>query len=592
MWRYPAYAALGLLTAALLAAPFWLGSYVLHVLMLAFLAVVLGVSYRLLLLGGQASFCHGAFYGIGGYVTAILALRYQIDVWLLTVPAALAAGFCALVLGAISLRTKGPYFFLMTFGFLMVFDSFVSNAQRLTGGYSGLANIPPPFGIGTQWQFYYVILAVTAAIVGLFAYLERTVFGLQIRAIGQSDQLAEALGVSRARSLIAAFVVGAAAAGLGGTFYASYITFVSPNSFSMWVSINALTYSIVGGFDTLLGPTLGAASVTLVPLAFDWSAELVQTLVAASIVAIMMFFPAGLEGIVRRFAPALLEAGPERTRSAGTPPHSPVQRSSAPEPSPGRQPLLEVRDLRFGFGGIRIADGISLEVAEGEVVGLIGPNGAGKSTIFNLLSGVLRPESGSIRLAGEEIAGRPPAAVARSGLVRTFQSTSVFDGLSVFDNVLVAALRAEAEQRPLGSWRPRTTLGGAYEAAEHCLSLVRLGHLREAKARDLPYGAKKMLGLAMALAARPRMLCLDEPVTGLTGHEVQEFIDTIRRLKSEHDITILLVEHRMPVVMQLCDRVYALYSGHICAEGKPLEVANDETVQRIYLGEAGRKRRA
>jgi len=235
--------------------------------------------------------------------------------------------------------------------------------------------------------------------------------------------------------------------------------------------------------------------------------------------------------------------------------------------------LLELRDVTCAFGGLRALDAVSLDVAEGEIVGLIGPNGAGKTTLLNVVSGVTAPSSGSIRLAGEPVGGRSPEALCRRGVARTFQIPRGFPSLTALDNVRVAA--------EFG--RPRGRRSEAREAARACLELVEFPHPVEMPASRCTAGDLRRLDLARALASDPKLLLLDEIFAGLTPREVHELVGLLHVVHGR-GITVVVVEHLMRVIMQECRRVIVLCSGEKIAEGTPREIAADPRVVESYLG--------
>ena len=234
--------------------------------------------------------------------------------------------------------------------------------------------------------------------------------------------------------------------------------------------------------------------------------------------------------------------------------------------------ILRAEKLERRFGGLVAVADFSFEMHKGEILGLIGPNGAGKSTTFNVLSGFLRPSAGRLWFCGEEITGRSALQISRMGLVRTFQHDSLLAEMTVEDNILVAT----SHQLRLPSER----MARVRETAE----LTGLGDYLHEKAGNLPHGRQRMLSIAIALATRPTLLCLDEPLTGLQGAEVKTALDLFEKIRSELGISILLVEHNMRAVMRICDRILVLNYGRLLAEGGPEEVSRNEAVIEAYLG--------
>ncbi|UCH34253.1 MAG: ABC transporter ATP-binding protein [Armatimonadota bacterium] len=252
-------------------------------------------------------------------------------------------------------------------------------------------------------------------------------------------------------------------------------------------------------------------------------------------------------------------------------------------------PLLELDNCTIHFEGVTAVSGLDLAVQPGELIALIGPNGAGKTTVFNMISGIYRPDAGDLRFAGRSIAGLPPHQVARAGIARTFQNIRLFQDLSVLDNVRVAAYPAAPYPMSRALLRTAAFAKAENKLTAHAMRILRrlgLYDLRKLPARSLPYGQQRRLEIARALATHPRLLMLDEPTAGMNPRETDALMHLIRRVRDEFDLTVLLIEHDMRVVMGICERVVVLDYGVVIAQGPPDVIRKDPGVIEAYLGEA------
>ena len=252
------------------------------------------------------------------------------------------------------------------------------------------------------------------------------------------------------------------------------------------------------------------------------------------------------------------------------------------------KPLLEVKNAGIQFGGLKAVQNLNLKLNQGELVGLIGPNGAGKTTSFNLLTGVYVPTEGDILFNGERINGLQPFKVTRKGISRTFQNIRLFNELSVLDNVKVAYHSLATHSMISSILRLPSHFKGEREMEEKSLEFLRIFKLEKYKdelAKNLPYGQQRRLEIARALAAGPQLLLLDEPAAGMNPQETHDLMNLIGFVREKFDLTILLIEHDMNLVMGVCERIYVLDHGQLLAEGSPEEIRNHPKVIEAYLGE-------
>jgi branched-chain amino acid transport system ATP-binding protein len=250
--------------------------------------------------------------------------------------------------------------------------------------------------------------------------------------------------------------------------------------------------------------------------------------------------------------------------------------------------ILHARRISKHFGGVRAVNDLSVELAPGGIVSIIGPNGAGKTTVFNLISGIYRADTGEVHFQGENIVGRPQHEITRRGIARTFQNIRLFQGLTVLENVMTA-------HDPMACYtlletllllpRKRKEDGAIRDRCRHFLDLVGLDELRDEQPANLPYGLQRKLEIARALAAEPKVLLLDEPAAGLNPSEVRDFIDLVFKLHADHSLSILLIEHRMQVVMEMSEWIYVMNFGKLLAQGKPEDIQRNPDVVKAYIGE-------
>ena len=581
---------------------------------------------------GQINLGHVAFLGLGAYTAGILVTRLS---WGL-VPSLMASSCVGLVLGGLlalpALRLEGPQFALATLSFSALTVIVLNELEALTGGAQGLSLTRPPLlGVPLESRgFYWLCVGVLGLVWITLRNLLGSQWGRAFEALRDSPIATDAMGVGTYRHKVAAFALGSGLGGLAGGLYALNFQYLQPQIFTYDLMVILLLGVVLGGRKSLWGAFLGACVVVLLPnllsdrhlfigLAclglsaagfsalrgllrrtvspFQALAPLAATALLAvggllvkntedwrkAIFALMLFavvvgLPEGIMGLASGLLSSIF-----RVPAAFLPPPAELDLVLPVRPAvPGA--LLEVAELCRYFGGVKAVDGLSFTIQDGTIHGLIGPNGSGKSTLVNVVSGLYSPTSGSIRLRGSKANLVGMVAIARAGIARTFQNLQLFGELTALDNVMVAlngVFRVPLPFIVLGLGRREERRARAQALA--LLALVGLEGQAMERAKDLTYGAQRFLELARALARKPALLILDEPAAGLAHPDVLRLIDIIRRI-NQRGISILLIEHHMDVVAELCHQVTVMDGGRKLAEGSAQAVRRDPKVMEAYLG--------
>ena len=556
---------------------------------IAFATIGISVSF-LTGLAGQLSLGQVAFAAIG----AVVGVRVATETGSLTLgllcggvtgaAVSAAVGLPALRMQCLLLAVATLAFALATFSWLL--------RQDWAFG-AGLSSRPVSvlgFELSNARGFYYVALAVFMVVLAVAAVLRRSSFGRTLVAVRDNEAAARVLQIAPWRLLVKAYAFAGFVAGAGGVVLAMNNTFVTRSIFSPTDSINVVAIAVIGGLSELTGPLLGAAYLIGIREFFDLELSALAGLNAAWLILILEQ-PRGIHGLLASTRHNLIDQiarlhGIDTDRVGAPPPDvaalpTPVAMATADHsPADGRA-LLEVRGLAKRFGDLKAVDDVSFSVGAGETLGLIGPNGAGKTTVFELISGHLRPQAGSVVFDGADITRLSPEARSRRGLVRSFQNASLFPTMTPREIVFLACQRAAGQSFVLGGSRVER---GIEDRADETLAAFGLSAMGDQPVSLLSTGTRRLVELAANVALRPRLLLMDEPSAGIAQAETEALGAVIAQIRDAYQITLVVIEHDMPLLASVCDRMIALEVGRVIAEGAPAEVQADPAVVRSYLG--------
>ncbi|WP_298108170.1 branched-chain amino acid ABC transporter ATP-binding protein/permease [Bradyrhizobium sp.] len=560
---------------------------------------------------GLLSFGQSAFYGTGGFVAAYLLTQAGFpNVVLALIIGMIAAAAVGYLVGLIALRRTGIYFAMITVAIAEVFFFVEFNPLAdWTGGENGLPGVPTPsFNLGfttihftSGWSLYPFLAFCYFVGIVVALRIVRSPVGAVFRAIRDNPLRATAVGHNIHGYKLTAFVIAAAYAGFAGGLLGVLQAFMPPDAFTFDTSGQLVMQTAIGGRATLFGPLVGAAvwlslqDFLQATLGLGAAWKLVLGIV---FVLLVCFLRNGIIGGIatlydvatgKRSASLSKEALPATSEPAREEPVAEARPAPQPDTPPlhledrnPAEPILQAKGLTKRYGGLVANSDIDFTVNRGELRGIIGPNGAGKSTFFKMLTCEVPPSSGTILFEGRDITGMTVTDVCQLGLTKSYQVNQLFAGLTVRENLTIAALSALRGKFRLDLFRTIQNIPGLPERVEQTLDLVNLTSRPDTPVSELAYGEKRRLEIGLALATSPSLLLLDEPLAGMSP---RERVETVKLLKSiSQGRTMIIIDHDMDALFELAERVTVLQEGRVLVEGTPQEIKNNTTVQEAYLG--------
>ena len=534
---------------------------------------------------GLMSFGHSAWFGIGAYAAALAQLHWfngQIIIPILFAMVFVAA--LSAIVGALMLRRRGVYFALMTLALAALTYTIAFRWTALTGGEDGLGGLKRgtigPINLDVPLAYYSFVALIGFAVLYVLLRATRSPFGHVLVAIRENQQRATFQGYPVGRYKLAVFVLSATVTALAGSLSGFQHYIVSAEATSVPFSGELLAMVVIGGMRHILGPAIGVMFFILFRELFSiWTGDWLFWF-GLVFVGFVIYSPGGLIGIwevlMRRWRPAPEETAAMSRRRIYE--GLPLPGFLRPEPHKG--PVLEVRGVEKRFGGIRAVGGVDLQVHGGQIHALIGPNGAGKTTTFNLISGMFRPDRGSVRLNGQSIGGLPAHRINCLGLARSFQITNLFEGLSIYENLRLS-MQARHPAR-FNAWRDIDAYPEIHAQTGELIKFLGLEGIEDIRGGDLSYGGQRLVDLGIALASKPQLLLLDEPLAGLAAAERERISNLVRTVAA--NIPVLIVEHDIDRVLAFSDQVTVMNQGEVLMTGAPEAVRCDARVQHVYTG--------
>ena len=530
---------------------------------------------------GQIAIGWVALLTLGAYTTSVLVAGNatpEVPPYPALAIAAVVGAVFGLIIGLPALRLRTFYFAITTLGFATIVTQVALAWQSVTGGGVGVSGpiFPPPFS--SQWGFYYFCFGLAAICTWMTANIAASRFGRALTAIRDAEVAAEASGISKAALLVPVFLFSGAVAAVGGGLFAALQSYITPDAFTLDLSVLFFIAILIGGRGSILGPLLGTILLTVLP---ELAAPLVAWstfLYAVLLLLIVLAVPGGIAELLDFKNRRPLETG----RAIIPRPELLQQLLSAPRDAGA----LTLQQVTLSFGGVKAIDGLDLEIRPGQVHGLIGPNGSGKTTTLNVISGYYVQQRGAVRLNGVALPELARHRRAHLRIARTFQTPRIVGSASLLENVMIGGTidgEGTFVESLLSLPRHRRDEAMLRKAATLALAVVGLERLAQVRADRLQHSELRLTEIARALMLRPAFLLLDEPAAGLSAEEIER-LGALLLAIARAGTGVLVIEHHPDLIFDICHHVTVLNLGRMLAAGSPAEIRSHREVVNAYLG--------
>jgi len=543
---------------------------------------------------GQLAFGQPVLMGLAAYATAILTVNSGTNEWLALCISIAVAMLASLIMGLPGLRVRGWYLAILTFFVIGVFGDLIDSFQGLTNGENGL--VVPSLSLGgnemPQTLVYELSLAFVVVVWVAIRNIVKSNWGVSLRQMRDHPGTAEACGINLWSTRVRVYLLMGIPCGIAGWLFALTQNVVAPVSFSLNLILLLIGGVFLGGEGSLWGPIIGVGIFETISLAIGPFSTWNSVFLGIGVLLSAILFRGGVVGAVSTLRRRSRSSHSDVTVGSRSLSDAAQEQEAAVDERPPRavQPAaasMTVRDISKRFGGNEVLASVKLELHPGEILGLIGPNGSGKTTLVNVITGILRPDTGSVEVQGTKVQGRRPHTIAQLGVRRTFQHPRLINELSVLDNVRLGACGLQRPHALASIVRSPAERRRTREVTDQALAvcdLLDLGRdLRETPVSFLSLGMKRVVEVARALVGDPAVVCLDEPAAGLNMEERDALVRLMEQMRVS-GMALLLVEHNLELVMRTCDQVVLLEDGHITATARPRDGVIDPHL-REYLGE-------